>query len=488
MQGAYSQRTTSPSIAFGFRSGHNRSAMLMESVKQLIHDLSMIPSGESVLVAVSGGLDSIVLLDVLVHLSDELSFDIIVGHIDHGLRGAASTQDAAFVHSVADGYGLPIAQHILTHSDMKRGQSHGREGAARHARLAALETLAAKAGASRIASGHTLDDHAETILYHLARGAGHSGLRGIPPVRIPFIRPLIRTSRSDVHAYAIERVLTWREDATNSDLTYTRNRIRHHVLPELRTLNPRIIEALSRNADLLTDLDEAVAFLVTERMLQLQIEPGNSAAGLCRSKLASLPDPVLRLILREGVRRVRGNLDGIEFTHIEALRSLITGRQAHGDLSLPGLHVRMQGDALVFSCTPPAPASSWEVTVDLGETQFPNGKSSLELKIVPMADVELQSIRSDRWIEVADADRVTFPLCLRTRQQGDRFTPLGLGQEIKLKDFLMNEHTPHFDRDSIPLLCDSRSIIWVVGIRLSDTVKLSSQTQRVLVMRMKGVG
>lgn len=488
VQEAYSQQTTLPSIAFGFRSGHNRSAMLMESVKQLVHDLSMIPSGVRVLVAVSGGLDSIVLLDVLVHLSDELSFDIIVGHIDHDLRGAASTQDAAFVHSVANCYGLPVSQHILANSDLERGRSHGREGAARHARLAALETLAAKAGASRIASGHTLDDQAETILFHLARGAGPSGLRGIPPVRVPFIRPLIRTSRTDVHAYAIKRMLTWREDATNSDLTYARNRIRHRILPELRTLNSRIIEALSRNADLLTDSDQAMAFLVKERMLQLQIESSDSAISLCRSGLTSLPDSVLRLVLREGVRQARGNLNGIEFTHIEALRDLITGQQAHGDLSLPGLHVRMQGDILAFSLTPPASALPWKVVVDLGETQLPEGESSLELKIIPMVDVELALIRSDRWIEVADADRVTYPLCLRTRRQGDRFTPLGLGQEIKLKDFLINERSPYFDRDNVPLLCDSQGIVWVVGMRLSDTVKLSSQTQRVLVMRMKGAG
>jgi len=461
--------------------------MVLESVRRAIHDHSMIPSGERVLVAVSGGLDSIVLLDVLHHLSAELSFDIAVGHIDHGLRGVASSQDAAFVHGLAEGYGLPAVQHTLTERDLDQLRAHGREGAARLARLAALETLAVQVGATRIALGHTMDDHAETILYRLVRGAGPTGMRGIPPVRIPFIRPLIRTSRSNVHAHAVAGKLAWREDATNSDLTFARNRVRHRILPALQQLNPRIVEALVRNADLLDDLDDAVAFFVKERMTHLRIESDAPGFSLRKRELVMLPDSVLRLMLREGIRQTRGDLSGIELAHIEAIRGLITSQRAHGELSLPGLHVRMQGNVLAFAATTHASALPWEITVNLGETQLPHDDSSLELRIVPMTDVDMDSIQSDRWIEAADADRVTFPLHLRTREPGDRFAPLGLGREIKLKDFLINEHAPYFDRDSIPILCDSHAIIWVVGMRLSDTVKLSDRTQRVLLMRMKGI-
>ena len=485
--GAYSQRASPPSIAFGFRSGHNRSAMVLESAERAIHDHSMIPNGDRVLVAVSGGLDSIVLLDVLRRLSAELSFDIVVGHVDHGLRGAASDQDATFVQGLAEDHNLRTVQHRLTESDLDHQRSHGREGAARYARLASLETLAAEVGATRIALGHTMDDHAETILYHLARGTGPAGMRGIPPVRIPFIRPLIRTSRSDVHAYAVERELTWREDATNSDLTYARNRIRHRVLPELRRLNPRIVEALGRNADLLTDLDAAVAFFVKERMTRLRIDSNDLEFSLRKNELVTLPDPVLRLMLREGIRQARGNLNGIELTHIEAVRRLITSQRAHGELSLPELRIRMQGDVLTLSPCPAEPLPPWDMIVELGETQLPHDDSVLELRIVPMTAVDMNSVRPDRWTEAADADLVSFPLHLRTRQPGDRFAPLGLGQEIKLKEFLINEHAPYFDRNNIPLLCDSHAIVWVVGMRLSDTVKLSDRTQRVLLMRMKGI-
>jgi len=327
----------------------------------------MILNGERMLVAVSGGLDSTVLLDVLHRLSEELSFDIVVGHVDHGLRGAASAQDAAFVQGLAESHELTSVQHRLTESELDQQRSHGREGAARRARLDALRTLAAKAGATRIALGHTLDDHAETIIYRLARGAGPTGMMGIPPVRMPFIRPLLRTPRSDVHAYAVERKLTWREDASNSDLSYARNRIRHRILPELQLLNPRIVEALGRNALLLANLDEVVAFFVEEWMTHLRIELDNSDLSLCRSELVTLPVAVLRLMLREGVRQARGDLNGIELTHIEAIRRLVTSRRAHGELSLPDLHVRMQGDALTISPSSHSAAVPSIVAVDLGE-------------------------------------------------------------------------------------------------------------------------
>ncbi|MBU1050130.1 tRNA lysidine(34) synthetase TilS [Candidatus Bipolaricaulota bacterium] len=447
----------------------------------------MIPNDARVLVAVSGGIDSIVLLDVLVRLSVERSFELVVGHIDHGLRGAASAGDSAFVERLADAYHLPFVNHHLMTSDIEEHRAQGREGATRNARLFALKQMACAVHASRIALAHTLDDHAETILYHLARGAGPTGLRGIAPIRLPFIRPLIQTSRAQVHDYAISQSLEWREDATNADSSFSRNRIRHHVLPELRALNPRVAEALARNADLLADLDEATAFLLREQMPHWIVNSEDATLAWSRSRLVGLPKSVLQLALRDGIQQVRGHLNGISRSHIDALAKLVLGTQAHADLSLPGIHAGMQGNTLTLQLHPPKAMSGWNLTVDLGETPLPDEEASLDLQIVPVADVDWEAARTSRWVEIADADGIAFPLHVRTRAPGDRFAPLGLGHEIKLKDFLMNAHTSVFDRDRIPLLCDNQRILWVVGIRLSDTVKLSEETNRVLVMKIKGV-
>lgn len=447
----------------------------------------MILSGDRVLVAVSGGIDSVVLLDVLYRLSPKWPFHLLVGHIDHGLRAAASVEDAAFVRALAGHYGLACVQCSLSDADLDRHRSQGREGAARRARLNELQRLAKEAGAERIALGHTLDDQAETILYRIARGAGTRGLRGMAPVRGPFIRPLIHASRADIVAYAEEQGLTWRNDASNVDLSFARNRIRHRILPEFRAIHPRVAEVLCRDADLLGEYDEAMTFLVNQQLERLRIEADGSSLTLDRNALAAFPAPVFGLVLREALRRSRGVLDGMERVHIDAVRRLVTGTRAHGELSLPDIQVRMQRDALTFNSVPAPPVHPWELRVEVGETMLPDSDSVLELQVVPRANVDMASIRSDPWIEAADADRVAFPLVLRTRRPGDRFAPLGLGREMKLKTFLINERIPYFDRDRVPLLCDIRGILWVVGVRLSDTVTLSGHTQRVLLMRMKGV-
>ena len=455
--------------------------MLMESALQAIRDHGMIAPGDQVLVAVSGGLDSVVLLDVLRQLTAELSCDCIVGHVDHGLRGSASIGDAAFVESLAGSFGLPVHIHRLASSDLEAVKGHGREGAARAARLAALERMADRVGAARIALAHTADDRAETVLYRLARGTGPTGLRGILPVRGIFIRPFIEVCRKDILDYAQAHNLEWREDATNADPSFARNRIRHRVLPELRELNPEVVDALCRAADLLVDVDEALDYFVTDVADRLS-EDGSYWP---RGSLCDLPESVRRLLLREGIRRVRGSLEGIALQHVDAVQSLVAGLNAHGELSLPGLCVRIDGDSVSFAVAEGDAAVLATAPLTLGDNPLPDGRT-LRFEVLPRQDVDLAAAEEDPWIEVADADRVTFPLQLRARAKGDRFRPLGLNAEIKLKEFLINAHAPYYGRDRIPLVCDADGIIWVVGLRLSDTVKVSNRTERVLRMEMKG--
>lgn len=461
--------------------------MVIDSARRLIESSSMIPKDACVLVAVSGGLDSIVLLDVLVRLSSEKAFSLVVGHIDHGLRGRASSRDAAFVRDVAAQFELSMVSHQLTDHERTLAGHQGREGAARHARYEALQALAEKAGATRIALGHSQDDHAETIVHRLVRGTGPTGLRGIPAVRLPFIRPLLRATRDEILEYGKNRLLTWREDASNADLAYTRNRIRQRILPELKAMNPRLGDALTRSAELLDDLDNAAVSLAARRLNEVCDHQTESEISLHRRELADMPDAVSRLLLREALRRLRGSLEGIEMVHIDTLLDLINGERAHGELSLPGLSVRMQQETVILCTTPIPTYPSWDVPVALGPNVFPDGKRVLDIEIVPVSHVQVSDTQGDPWIELADADCITFPMRVRTRQPGDRFTPLGGATDVKLKDFLIREKAAYFERDNIPLLCDQDRIVWVAGIRLSESVKLSDRTQRVLRMTMKGV-
>jgi len=453
--------------------------MLLERVQATIDRCHMLDHGDTVLVAVSGGIDSIVLLDLLRRLATDYGIPLHVAHLDHGLR-ASSAADARFVERLAEARALPIHVSRLDPETLATHRKLGTEGAAREARYAFLESVATKIGASRIALGHTANDQTETILYRLIRGAGTTGLRGIPPVRGPYIRPLIEASRSEIYAYAQERGLAWRVDASNADPSLVRNRIRHRVLPELEAINPRANEAIRRGSILAAESEETGRFLVSTLWDAVCAEEGGERLSFRGGVLSSYPRAVRKLLLREGARRVRGELTGIGNDHVEAVVRLIADDASRGELSLPGLHVRVQADEILLTREAEAPPLPWEFPVAIGETAIPDPPITLTLAVRD-GPINLES--GEPWTEFADADRVAFPMQLRSRRKGDRFVPFGLGKRVKLKDFLINERVPYFNRDRVPLLCDREKIVWVVGVRLSDEVRITDTTRRVLSMR-----
>jgi tRNA(Ile)-lysidine synthase len=457
--------------------------MLLKRVRATIDQHRMLNPGEAVLVAVSGGIDSVVLLDLLQRLVPDYGISLHVAHLDHGLRGASSSDDARFVERLAEERGLPIHTSRLEPGSLGNHRKYGREGAAREVRYAFLESVAAEIGVERIALGHTANDQAETILHRLTRGTGATGLRGIPPVRPPFVRPLIEATRDEIFTYAQERKLIWRIDASNVDASFTRNRIRHRVLPELETINPKAVEAICRGSLLAAEAEEASRFLVSTLWDGACSEESRKRLTLRRDALISYPPAVQKLLLREGARRVRGNLVGIEHDHVESVVRLIAPETAHGELSLPGLHVRVQSDEILLARGAEASLEPWTFPVDFGETEIPEPPITLRLALVEQEPPRMNA--ADRWTELADADRIVYPLELRSRREGDRFAPLGSGTRVKLKDFLIDERVPYYNRGRLPLLCDREKIVWIVGVRLSDEVRITDTTRRFLSMHAR---
>ncbi|MBI3629760.1 MAG: tRNA lysidine(34) synthetase TilS, partial [Candidatus Rokubacteria bacterium] len=256
---------------------------MIDAVRDTIRRHAMLAGGEAVLVAVSGGADSVALLHVLAALAAELSLRLTVVHLDHGLR-PDSAADAAFVESLARARGLPV---VVDRIAVPPGGSL--EARAREARYAALRRHAARLGADRVALGHTADDQAETVLMRLLEGAGPRGLAGIPPVRGRYIRPLIETRRAGIVETLTAAGLTWREDPSNRDPKFLRNRIRHELLPLLAsTYNPAIVPALARAAALTRELLAQVS-AVAERELAAAPTLTGEEIVLVRSRLAALP-------------------------------------------------------------------------------------------------------------------------------------------------------------------------------------------------------
>lgn len=457
--------------------------MLLERVKETIERYAMLEQGERVLVAVSGGVDSVVLLDILCRLAAEYTLDLTIAHLDHGLRGEAAREDARFVAHLARKEKLALIEKKLDVAEFSKEKRIGIEEGARLLRRDFLHAAADEVGAAKIALGHTQNDRGETMLFNLIRGAGPTGLVGIRPVNLSVIRPLIEVSREEILSYARSCDLPWREDRTNQDLSFSRNRIRHRILPLLREMNPRVLAALQRTADLLATEELALDDLLAPLWVKVLIVQAEDRIVIQRGRLSQLYKGVQALLLRRGIARLRGDLQGIEKVHIDALLGLVASHRAHGKLDLPGFVARFQGDELTLEEGEMENPLSFEVPIALGRTEISSLGISLDLSIEDRIGSGESQIAEDREVEVADADRVQFPLHVRGRRPGDRFAPLGLGGEKKLKNFYIDERVPFYDRDRVPLLCDRQKIIWVVGLRLSDAVRVTSETKKVLIMR-----
>lgn len=286
----------------------------------------LLAPGDRVLVAVSGGADSLVLLDCLLAIRDALRLDLVVGHVDHGLR-AGSQEDAEAVAAHAAALALPCLRDRV---DVRTGAPRGAtlEQAARDARYAALHGMAAASGAHRIATGHTRTDQAETVLMRLIRGTGPLGLGSVAPRRDDdVVRPLLCAGRDEVHAWAASRALPVRQDPSNTDMRHLRNRVRAQLLPMLREFNPRIEAVLSELADDATDLATWVS-----RQVTVAAPPPGHPVVLDRARLSACPDALRPYLFLAAFQAATGAPLGLSRTHVRALLDLADGppsRQFH---------------------------------------------------------------------------------------------------------------------------------------------------------------
>ena len=430
----------------------------------------MLAGGETVLVAVSGGPDSVALLWALEALARELRLTLSVVHVDHGLR-AGSAEGAAFVERLARARGLPVAVERVT-----VGPGGSLEARAREVRYAALAEHAARTGADRVALGHTADDQAETVLMRLLEGAGPRGLAGIPPVRGIFIRPLIETRRSEILAALTAAGLAWREDPSNRDLKLLRNRIRHELLPFLAaSYNPAIVPALNRAAalsrGLLADLGAAAADELTAAGVV-----GPDEIVLARSRLAALPGDVAAEVLRLAAERLGRTAPLRAWAH-RGLRRVLGDPSPRRPLAVGGVTIEVSGDR-VRVARGPRPSLRPRPLAVPGLTPLPELGRALTVRV--FARPPEYAAPRDRDRVAFDADRLEPPLAVRARRAGDRFVPFGGPGERRLKSFLIDADIPRWERDGLPLVLAGGAIVWVVGVRRAASAPVTATTRRVL--------
>jgi tRNA(Ile)-lysidine synthase len=459
---------------------------LEQRVVGLILEHNLIAAGEKLVVAVSGGADSVCMLHVLAQHQRGLGVELHVAHLDHRLRGAESDSDASYISDLADKLDLPVTigcRDVMAYRDEQGGSL---EEAAREVRYSFLAEVAVKIGTTKVAVGHTRDDQVETILMHLLRGAGLAGLRGLQPrsllkfdeEQVEVVRPLLVVTRQETWDYCQRYNLQPRTDSSNESIDFLRNRVRRELLPQLKNYNPSIDKALLRLATLAGD-DVLFIEQQASRLWREVATEENDVIYLDLGKINGLPRAMQRQMFRLSIAGLAGSLKDFEAEHIESMMDFLS-KPAGRSLYLPhGLTLSTEYGRLVLasaaasSCPFPPLEASFHIHVP-GETRLPGWQVKAE--VFPSVDDNVKS----GFAASFDLDKAGRKLMVRQRLRGDRFQPLGMNQTKKLQDFMVDARIPRSWRGRIPLVCSPEQILWVVGWRIDDRVKVTEATKNVL--------
>jgi tRNA(Ile)-lysidine synthase len=438
----------------------------------------MIAPGDLVLVAISGGADSTALLHSLVQLKPTLKHRLRAAHLHHGIRGRAADADGEAAAALARRLRVPFIQHRVDAPAYAKAHHLSLEVAARELRYEWLEAAADRCRANRIATGHTRDDQAETVLLNLLRGAGPRGLAGIPPVRGRIIRPLLAVTHVEAKVCCRANGLAYRLDRSNLDLAFARNRLRRDIMPALQRLQPAVVSHLVRLAEIMRDEDDAFSELA-EAILDRLGDVRERRISFSLSDFPALPKAIQRRVLRAAVARLKGNTLDLDLERTEALLRLALSGRTGAVIELPsGLQVERKYDELVIAAQPGAPQppapGEWTLPVP-GEILLPE----IGLRITARPSRSRRHPR-DPFSALLDADKLTPPFTVRTRRRGDRFHAFGLVAPTKLQDFFVNAKVPRAERDRIPLVISAGRIVWVVGYRISEDSKVLDTTRRTI--------
>jgi tRNA(Ile)-lysidine synthase len=464
---------------------------MLTKVRKTIKKYGMLRKREHVLVGVSGGADSVALLAVLNRLRPLYGLTLTAAHFNHRTRAAESDRDEAFVRALCKSLGIALVCGSLREGAGSRGLSM--EDFLRRERYAFFEKGRRKSGADRIALGHHQNDQAETVLMNIIRGAGLSGLSGIPPVRAAtFIRPLIDCTRREILDYLAAEGLSFVVDSTNTDERFLRNRIRSSLLPELEErYNPAICEALCRLADVVRQENDYITLQAQVHVARWREDKAQEHPfQLPVAKLRGLHPALQRRVILEMARDASAADSAIGFEHVQAVLDLAGGAKPGGSLNLPGgllvqrtygrieFHRAEKSEGSPRGRTSPQPAGesfTFEATVP-GTVRIANLGLSLRLRELRRVPASLVTDRR----AYMDMDRISFPIVVRNMKPGDRIQPLGMKGTRKLKSVFIDEKIPREIRGTIPVVADALSILWVPGVRLSERVRVGEGTKRVL--------
>ena len=421
------------------------------NIDAFVREHGMIPSGGRILCAVSGGADSVCLLSVLRESAPHFGAQVCCAHFNHMLRGAESDRDEDFVRRLCQAWDV---EFICGRGDVAAYAAQhglGTEESGRILRYRFLESAADKLGCDRIATAHNANDNAETVLLNLARGSGARGLCGIPPVRGRIIRPMLETTRSQIDEYLSRRCIEHVEDSTNRDEGYTRNYVRHNIIPLLARVNPGCVENISRMSLLLRE-DEEYLCSLAEKFIEENLDGGSLPAA----KLLELPRPVSARVLREIWNR------SLTETHIDALLDLCRDGKSGAFADIPGGRVAREFDRLVFSRHRPGRIETAVIS--------PGGTTDLGCGMEAVCEIveAPREVNSSLNTFFFKCENICGKIIVRPREPGDKIRILGRGCTKSLKKLFAEAGVPRGERDAVPVLADEKGVIAVCGFGVCE--------------------
>jgi tRNA(Ile)-lysidine synthase len=452
--------------------------MLSRTLQFLERDIRLSKPA-TILVGVSGGVDSMVLLDILALISTRGWCTIHVAHCNHNLRGEESKKDEDLVRRITHKYGMHFHHTSVDVKSYAKQYSLSIEQAARILRYQFFDKAAKGCHADVIATAHNAEDNAETLLMNLMRGSGISGLAGIPPRReldkkLSLIRPILWCSRKDIEMYAKTRNILWHEDESNASVVYTRNKIRHDLLPKLRSeYAPGLTEVLNRTTTLMREAQEFIAEKISHIMQNGVKEIHKKSFSIQLGMFSSLKDFAKGELIQASLRKYL-LMQPVPMSSIDKIIQLslgIVGTQS--DIN-KDLYVLREREELVFTKREP------HIDVFLPVSTIGTMKNSVLMYTGALVKPETIKYGANPFIEYFDRGLIADQLIIRNWRDGDRFSPLGMSGSMTVSDFLANEKVAVADKRKIQVLCNGEDILWVVGYRINNQFKVTEHTKDIL--------
>ena len=466
----------------------------MKRIEKFIQKYHMLTCGDRVIAGVSGGADSVCLFLMLLELREKIGFDLIVVHVHHGLRGEAADQDQQFVEALCEQHRIPLEIFRVNLESIAKKRKQSLEEAGRMVRREAFDSVCKKYGGNKIALAHHQNDNAETLLWNLSRGTGLDGLGGIRPVNGKFIRPLLCMNRKEIEEYLAKRKQSYCIDETNAETDYTRNKLRHLVLPILEEqVNSAAVRHMNETMEQIWELQEYMQEQVEAAYQECVQEHFEKACWIQiqQKSFETFSELIKKMVIRKGMEQVGGKKRDLSHKHVDVMMELMN-QQVGRTLDLPyEMHakrnyegVRLEKQRTYSSGEEKKAGIIQECMAELnipGETILADRNLKLRCKILEKPkNLSIKDIPQKIYTKWFDYGIIKSSLYIRTRQAGDTIVIDEKGHQKKLKNWFVDEKIPKEVRDSQLLLAENNEILWVLGHRMSQAYQVKQSTKWIL--------